>query len=675
METFIVILVMACLGVFIKDSAAVQGEPDRKSQQAVSGTDARDGTWPVCTPRESGFDAPALESAVKAIGAMDGVYSLLVVHNRCLVVERYFRDGSRTKPHNLKSATKSILSALVGIAVDKGLIRLDQPIADFLPQVCGLDDDRKRNITVRHLLTMTSGLAPTSYQAYNSWIRQGDWVITILNQPMVADPGTLHQYSTGDAHILAAVLTAATGTGVRDFACRNLFDPLDIEVKGWDIDPQGIQQGGNNLSLVPRDMARIGQLYLDRGRFGTRTLVPGWWVDASTRPGYMGAHAVYGYYGYLWYSRPGGSNDFVAVGFGGQYIYVSPEHETVLIVTSTLTSKGDVWEKQLFNILQNKILALVHRSGTDASSSSPDNGLGPGGQTSPDSVNSMKSGLTRRAVVLDYLNLRKGPGEQYPKQQLLTPGTVLDIVEETGQWLKAVVDDQDGWVAVRFVRIIKPEELKIISTPSASPVPASVDTAVPDRIPAPVSGSSQAVETKERIAPFVFIQADPDDLKDEVSGLKQELASQKQRADSAEIKATALSVEIASLRRDLDILSRNFLQQVKDAGADRVHVREQLDMKADTIKTRQLDTRIGNLEFGRAQVRSRLSGLAEEIQKGGEFRQSLAKDLAGVRSRLSGLAEEIQKGGEFRQSLAKDLTGVQLRLSGLAEEIQKGGEF
>jgi hypothetical protein len=129
--------------------------------------------WLSASPSLLGFDKVQLESAVSDIGRMNGIYSVIVVRNNFLVLQQYFREGTRLKPHNLKSATKSVLSALTGIAVDKGYLRLDQPISDFLPQVKHLADPRKADITVRHLLTMTSGLEPTSYQAYNSWIMNG----------------------------------------------------------------------------------------------------------------------------------------------------------------------------------------------------------------------------------------------------------------------------------------------------------------------------------------------------------------------------------------------------------------------------------------------------------------------------------------------------------------------
>jgi CubicO group peptidase (beta-lactamase class C family) len=341
------------------------------------------------------------------------------------VAERYFREGHRMKPHNLKSATKSVMAALTGIAIEKGYLRLDQPIGDFLPQVKYLEDPRKYDITVLHLLTMTSGLEQTSYQAYNSLARnETDWVWTILNRPLVADPGTKHQYSTGDTHILSAVLTGATGMSTKDFAEKYLFGPLDISIKGWEVDPKGINQGGNNLSLIPLDMALFGQLYLDGGMYRNQQIIPQWWVETSTRPNYLGKHENYGYYSYLWYSRPRGANAFVAVGYGGQYIYVSPEYNCVVVITSTLDSKGKPWEKELFDYIQKGILGSIEPEqqllqvkykGKDS----------PAFYQSGPASRSKDPDEKRKALAVANLNLRKGPSRSNPVIKLLDAGTVL----------------------------------------------------------------------------------------------------------------------------------------------------------------------------------------------------------------------------------------------------------
>ncbi|MFC1837844.1 serine hydrolase, partial [Thermodesulfobacteriota bacterium] len=416
--------------------------------------------WLSASPSLIGFDTARLENAVKSIGEMKGIYSVIVIRNNYLVLERYFREGHRTKPHNLKSATKSVMAALTGIAIEKGYLRLDQPISDFLPQIKNLDDPRKSDMTVLHLLTMTSGLEPTSYQSYNDLAMNGtDWVKTILERPLVADPGTKHQYSTGDTHILSAVLTGATRMSTKDFAENNLFGPLGISVKGWEIDPQGINQGGNNLSLIPLDMALFGQLYLDGGTYRNKQIVPEWWVDASTRPNYLGEHEVYGYYSYLWYSRPGRTNAYVAVGYGGQYIYVSQDYNCVIVITSTLESKGKKWERELFDYIQKGILASIDPVQQQLLQVKHND------EDSPALYQSGPSGSTgsrdkRFGLTIASLNLRKGPSRSDSIIKLLDAGTVLEVTGREDAWLQVLAGTSSGWVSAEYVRFVNPERIR-----------------------------------------------------------------------------------------------------------------------------------------------------------------------------------------------------------------------
>jgi len=429
-------------------------QEDRQPSLAVNiHQKKREGVWIAASPVLLGFNTQALETAAQNIGRMKGVYGLLLVRDGFLVVEQYFREGYRTKPHNIKSASKSVISALIGIAVDEGLLHLDQPICDIIPGTREMNDPRKADITVKHLLTMTSGLKPTSYQAYNAWVLNGNWVNSAIDQPLVADPGTHFQYSTGNTHLLSAVLTAVSGMSTKAYAERKLFDPMEITIHGWDTDPKGIYQGGNNLQLIPRDLARIGQLYLDDGRYQGRQLVPEKWIEASTRPGLFGKNDVYGSYGYLWFSRPGGYDAFVAVGFGGQYLYVSKEHRCIVVITATLESKGREWEKRLFHLIQDGIFSAIQyetmpalriagRKGADEPPSSPDRSprLYPISQT------------TRNVI------LRQKPDRQSRRLGLVPSGSRIDILETRKQWHRTTYGGITGWLFSPYVNIFISEE-------------------------------------------------------------------------------------------------------------------------------------------------------------------------------------------------------------------------
>ncbi len=321
------------------------------------------GDWQLATADQVGLDPGRLEQAVQDIGELEGVHGLLIARRGRLVVERYFRGSAGNRPHNLKSASKSVLSALAGLAASQDLLKLDQPIADFLPEAADLDGTGKRAITVRHLLTMTSGLESTSFGNYGSWVASRNWVRAALARPLQAEPGTRFSYSTGGTHLLSATLSRAAGRSTHDFARKHLFDPLGIRRSAWAQDRQGVHMGGNNLSLLPRDMLKFGQLYLNRGRWNGRQLLPWQWVDESTRPGLVGPRGrgrIYGGYGYLWWLRGHRERGaYIASGYGGQYIYVAPAEDLVVVVISTEVSKGRGWRGELFGIIREGVAGSV----------------------------------------------------------------------------------------------------------------------------------------------------------------------------------------------------------------------------------------------------------------------------------------------------------------------------
>jgi len=386
------------------------------------------GGWVEAAPSEVGFDGDRLEAAIDEIGQLHGVQGLLLVRRGYLVAERYWRGGAQDVPHNLKSASKSVMSALVGIAIERGHLRLDQPIAELLPGYDLAGDPAKKRITVRHLLSMTSGLQSTSYQAYNEWVSHPDWIRPVLAAPQVSEPGAQYSYNTANTHLLSAILASRTGQDTRTFAQRELFDPMGIDIYDWMSDPDGIHVGGNNLWLMPRDMAKFGQLYLDRGRWGNRQLVTADWVAASTRPAGGHVHETYGGYGYLWWT-PNGDGSFAAVGYGGQYILVSPRDDSVVVVTSTLASKGDYWEGALFGLL---------RQGIGRSLVNPR--------------------LPARAVTRAGVDLRSAPLTGGAALKRVSAGEPLDLFGRDGDWLRVRSRGLEGWLHRDRVQVETPAD-------------------------------------------------------------------------------------------------------------------------------------------------------------------------------------------------------------------------
>lgn len=323
-----------------------------------SGTAAE---WEVREPGALGLDREALEAAYRRAGDMEPLTALLVSRRGTLVAEAYWDGASAARDVNVKSASKAIVSALVGIALEEGMLRsVDRPLGELFPDYFGREaDPRKRRITVRDLLTMRSGLESTSFENYGSWVAGSDWVEGALDRPMVAEPGGRFIYSTGNTHLLSAILTRVSGRSTLEFARRHLFGPLDIEPGGWQQGPAGIYFGGNNLSLSPREMLRFGELYLNGGRWNGRQVLPESWVRDSWKVYTRSRRHGYGF-GYCWWTRRlSGHPVHYAWGYGGQFIFVVPDVELVVVATSTrrpATRGGETHLRAVYRLLRRYLL-------------------------------------------------------------------------------------------------------------------------------------------------------------------------------------------------------------------------------------------------------------------------------------------------------------------------------
>src|SRR5215203_5156948 len=213
----------------------------------------------------------SLEAVVAEAAKLPRLRSVLVSHKRQVVLERYFNGARAAQPANIKSASKSVISALVGIAVSRGLIKdVDQTIGAYFPELATDPEPRKRDITIEDLLTMRSGLESTSGRNYGSWVQSANWVRFVLRRPMLEEPGTRVEYSTGSSHLLSAILTKATKMSTWQFAQEQLAKPLGFSLPRWTQDPQGVYFGGNEMLMTPRQMVSFGELYLNDGKVGDR---------------------------------------------------------------------------------------------------------------------------------------------------------------------------------------------------------------------------------------------------------------------------------------------------------------------------------------------------------------------------------------------------------------------
>ena len=272
------------------------------------------------------------------------VHSVLLVKNNQIIIEEYFNDHSANKQHDLRSVTKSIRSILLGIAVDKGFIdSVDDPMSTYLKSQVPTKnpDQRKDRITIRHLLTMSTGLDCNDWDKKSAGqednvYRKKDWIQYTLNLPMVDEPGKVSKYCSMSVVLIAEIISRAAGMPIDKFAEEYLFKPLGISNVSWGhTSNQEIIPSGKRLYMTSRDMAKIGQLILNKGKWGEKQVISEKWIEESTTP----KTKITGIdYGYLWWNIPFKEKEKiivskVATGNGGQYIMVFPEIDMVAVFT------------------------------------------------------------------------------------------------------------------------------------------------------------------------------------------------------------------------------------------------------------------------------------------------------------------------------------------------------
>lgn len=304
--------------------------------------------WPSAPPEEQGFDSAALAEVIERIDELDlPIDSVQVVRNGVLVLDAYFYPYLGDSKHDVASVTKSLTSTLVGIAVDRGLLALDQGVLASFPELAPpSSSDGKADIELRHLLTMTSGLAcglsPGEPELYGT-LQSDHFVKYALELPMAAPPGTQWAYCSPGSHLLSAMVANASETSTLDFAKKNLLGPLGITDVTWPADPQGVNFGWGDLQLHPRDMARIGQLFLNDGSWNGEQIVSKDWVEQASESFILTDDGETGY-GYQWWVLAGAfAGVYEARGRSGQAIIVWPDKDVVAVFTGRgLDVRGEV---------------------------------------------------------------------------------------------------------------------------------------------------------------------------------------------------------------------------------------------------------------------------------------------------------------------------------------------
>lgn len=304
-----------------------------------------------------------LEAVLERAAAIAPLETVLVAVDGERVAERGYRGHRVTASTNIKSASKSVISLLVGIAIDRGVLEgPDQPIAPLLSRDLPANPDpRLATVTIGNLLSMQAGLERTSGPNYGRWVSSGNWVRAALAQPFADDPGGQMLYSTGSTHLLSAILTRATGQSTLALA-RDWLAPVDdFAISAWDRDPQGIYLGGNQMAMSPRSLLAFGELYRTGGRApdGTQVVSSGW-IEESWRPRTNSRFTGDGY-GYGWFLRDiAGEPVRYAWGYGGQMLYIVPGLDLTMVMTSDDSAPaGRTGHRDDLHTLAGEIITLV----------------------------------------------------------------------------------------------------------------------------------------------------------------------------------------------------------------------------------------------------------------------------------------------------------------------------
>jgi CubicO group peptidase (beta-lactamase class C family) len=329
--------------------------------------------WMTATPEEVGMNSTQLAKTTQFIIDHEelGIDSVSVVKDGYICYEQYFEYYNYANLHLIHSTTKSVISALIGIANSTGMIsNLDEPVVEiFSNRTIQNLDVRKEAMTIRHLLEMKSGLEVNDFSVPyfsgtishsdfafrtnttnvfpGTWINflypendftrlmvSSDWTQFALDKPMATEPGTQWSYSDCITHLLSAIVREKTGMNTEAFARQYLFDPLNIKDYLWWVDPSGLSLGADGLWLHPNDMLKFGYLYLNNGEWNDAQIIPSKWVETSTKD-----HSGWGNYGYQWWID-GARNYYYASGLGGQLIFVKPDDDLVVAFTAWEGGEG-----------------------------------------------------------------------------------------------------------------------------------------------------------------------------------------------------------------------------------------------------------------------------------------------------------------------------------------------
>jgi CubicO group peptidase (beta-lactamase class C family) len=361
---FSIVLLVSCDEVLLKDEAGISIEQNLSIPESLG-----DG-WDVSSPGREGADSAALFRLIRDLQSDSRrIHGLLIVKNNKLIVESYFDGWHRNRLQSMRSASKSIASTLVGIAIDKGfIVGIDQSILDFFPEYADLRTADKDKIQLQHVLSMTAGLhwdqdsfppedpRNDEYQLDES----DDGFRYLLEKNVVSTPGKNFKYNSGCSDLLLGIVDHTAKISADRFAEDYLFKPLGIESYGWRKSNNGYPNGGYGLHMYPRDIIKVGQMFLDSGKWKGNQIVSSSWVKQATSE-YISLddRVGYGFQWWIWNEKIGEQmvRRYQAQGKGGQIICVVPEFNAVIVMTG---ANFDNFYSQIpYAILRNRILPAL----------------------------------------------------------------------------------------------------------------------------------------------------------------------------------------------------------------------------------------------------------------------------------------------------------------------------
>lgn len=378
-----------------KDVPAFFPRPPGGAEYEYRRPAALDDGWTTANARDVGIDEAALAALVRKVIDADPaakrsalIHSLLVAHRGKLVLEEYFFGFDRDTPHDIRSAGKTLASVMLGVAQVKGTnIGPATKVCELLSGMGPFanPDPRKAKITLAHLLTHTSGLAcddnddasPGKEETMQTQRAQPDWWKYTLDLPMAHEPGTRYAYCSANSNLVGAALTTATGTWLPELFDRSIARPLGFGRYYWNLMPTGEGYQGGGAFVRPRDLLKIGQVYLDGGVWRGKRIVDAAWVRESTAPHFeitpettgldaeqFGNYYARGVDGYAWHLAPAGSHayrEYDASGNGGQLLIVVPDHDLAVVITAGNYMQGGIWGRWRDEIVGNGIIPAIRR--------------------------------------------------------------------------------------------------------------------------------------------------------------------------------------------------------------------------------------------------------------------------------------------------------------------------